>query len=51
MVVGGDSLGKRHIEWNFVSSSASRIERAKREWASGGFDRIEGDDEFIPLPG
>ena len=51
MVIGGASVGKRYIEWNFVSSSAERIAQAKKEWAGGGFDRIDGDEEFIPLPG
>ena len=51
MVVGGEHLGERHIWWNFVSSSRERIEQAKAEWAAGGFDRVDGDDEFIPLPG
>lgn len=50
MVIGGESLGHRHIHWNFVSSSSNRIEQAKQEWANGGFARIDGDDEFIPLP-
>jgi redox-sensitive bicupin YhaK (pirin superfamily) len=51
MVVGGEHLGERTIWWNFVSSSKSRLEQAKEEWASGGFTRINGDDEFISLPG
>lgn len=46
-----DSLGQRHISWNFVSSSRERIEEARQEWAAGGFSRVAGDDEFIPLPG
>ena len=50
MVVGGSPVGERHIYWNFVSSSRERIEDAKQEWRAGGFDRIDGDDEFIPLP-
>ena len=50
MVIGGSSLGQRHIWWNFVSSSKDRIERAKTDWADGRFDPVEGDDEFIPLP-
>ncbi|NNL63255.1 MAG: pirin family protein [Woeseiaceae bacterium] len=50
MVVGGAPVGERHIDWNFVSSSRDRIEAAKQEWRAGGFDRIDGDDEFIPLP-
>jgi redox-sensitive bicupin YhaK (pirin superfamily) len=51
MLLGGDSLGTRHIWWNFVSSSTERIERAKLEWKEGAFPRVPGDDvEFIPLP-
>ncbi len=50
MVIGGESLGKRHIWWNFVSSSKDRIETAKRDWRDGRFDPVPGDDEFIPLP-
>lgn len=50
MVIGGANIGPRHIEWNFVSDSRERIERAKQEWREGGFARVPGDDEFIPLP-
>jgi redox-sensitive bicupin YhaK (pirin superfamily) len=50
MIVGGASLGKRHIWWNFVASSRQRIERAKDDWREGRFEAVPGDDEFIPLP-
>jgi hypothetical protein len=50
MVIGGESVGPRHLWWNFVSSSRERIERAKRDWRSGAFDRVPGETEFIPLP-
>ena len=50
MIIGGASLGKRHIWWNFVSSSKQRIEQAKDDWREGRFDKVPGDDEFIPLP-
>jgi hypothetical protein len=52
MPFGGASQGsKRHIWWNFVSSSRERIERAKEESRTGKFDIVPGDtDEFIPLP-
>ncbi len=58
MLLGGSPVGQRFIYWNFVSSSAERLESVKREWAegpgsrpSGRFPRIPGDDaEFIPLP-
>ena len=51
MVVGGDNLGKRHIYWNFVSSSKERIEQAKSDWREGRFGTVPGETEFIPLPG
>lgn len=50
MVIGGAALGERHIWWNFVSSRPERIEAAKADWREGRFDRVKGDDEFIPLP-
>jgi redox-sensitive bicupin YhaK (pirin superfamily) len=50
MVIGGESLGKRYIYWNFVSSSRERIEQAKSDWRAGKFGKIPGETEFIPLP-
>jgi len=52
VLLGEDSMGgKRHIWWNFVSSSNERIKQAKAEWRAGPFDIVPGDEEeFIPLP-
>jgi redox-sensitive bicupin YhaK (pirin superfamily) len=50
IVVGGSSVGPRHIWWNFVSSSEARIERAKRDWTEMRMGTVPGDDEYIPLP-
>jgi redox-sensitive bicupin YhaK (pirin superfamily) len=50
MVVGGEPLGKRHIYWNFVSSSKERIEQAKSDWREHKFGDVPGETEFIPLP-
>lgn len=50
MVIGGANIGPRYIEWNFVSDSRERIERAKQAWREGHFPRVPGDEEFIPLP-
>lgn len=50
-IVGGEPFGKRHIEWNFVSSRRERIEQAKADWQAGRFPKVPGDEEeFIPLP-
>jgi hypothetical protein len=52
MLVGGEPLGPRFIEWNFVSSRKERIEQAKADWRAGRMKLPDLDhDEFIPLPG
>ena len=51
MLLGGESLGPRFIEWNFVSSRQERIEEAKADWRAGRMKLPDLDhDEFIPLP-
>lgn len=52
MLVGGEPLdARRHLWWNFVSSSKERIEQAKADWEAGRFGLIPGDsEERIPLP-
>jgi redox-sensitive bicupin YhaK (pirin superfamily) len=52
MLLGGEPLGERFIEWNFVSSSKDRIEQAKSDWRAGRMKLPDLDNsEFIPLPG
>jgi redox-sensitive bicupin YhaK (pirin superfamily) len=52
MVLGGEPLGERFLEWNFVSSSRERIEQAKADWRAGRMKLPKDDDqEYIPLPG
>jgi redox-sensitive bicupin YhaK (pirin superfamily) len=52
MLLGGEPLGERFIEWNFVSSSKARIEQAKADWRAGRMKLPDLDNgEFIPLPG
>jgi redox-sensitive bicupin YhaK (pirin superfamily) len=51
MLLGGDPIGPRFIEWNFVSSSKERIEQAKADWRAGRMKLPDLDNkEFIPLP-
>jgi redox-sensitive bicupin YhaK (pirin superfamily) len=51
MLLGGEPLGERFIEWNFVSSTRARIEQAKADWRAGRMKLPDLDnDEFIPLP-
>jgi redox-sensitive bicupin YhaK (pirin superfamily) len=51
MLLGGEPIGERFIEWNFVSSSKERIDQAKADWRAGRMELPQLDDgEFIPLP-
>jgi hypothetical protein len=51
MLLGGEPVGERFIEWNFVSSSRERIEQAKADWRAGRMKLPDLDhDEFVPLP-
>lgn len=48
-LIGGSPLGRRYIEWNFVSSRKNRIDQAREDWRAGRFDKVLGDEvEFIP---
>ena len=52
MLLGGEALAtKRHVWWNFVSSSRDRINQAKEDWQARRFPLVPGDEEeFIPIP-
>jgi hypothetical protein len=52
MLLGGAKLaGERWMDWNFVSSSKERIEKAKDDWQNRRFPLVPGDEvEFVPLP-
>jgi redox-sensitive bicupin YhaK (pirin superfamily) len=51
LLIGGEPVGPRFIEWNFVSSSRERIAQAKADWRAGRMKLPDLDSgEFIPLP-
>jgi hypothetical protein len=51
MLLGGEPIGPRFVEWNFVSSRQERVEEAKADWRAGRMKLPDLDhDEFIPLP-
>ncbi|MBL4858019.1 MAG: pirin family protein [Erythrobacter sp.] len=52
MLLGGEAFeNKRHVWWNFVSSSRDRINQAKEDWREHRFAEVPGDsEERIPLP-
>jgi redox-sensitive bicupin YhaK (pirin superfamily) len=51
MLLGGEPVGPRFIEWNFVSSSQARLDQAKADWRAGRMRLPDSDNgEFMPLP-
>ena len=51
MALGGEPVGERFIDWNFVSSSQARISQAKADWRAGRMRLPDFDNkEFVPLP-
>jgi redox-sensitive bicupin YhaK (pirin superfamily) len=52
MLLGGEAFAtRRHVYWNFVSSSKDRISQAKEDWIERRFPLVPGDEEeFIPFP-
>jgi len=51
MALGGEPVGPRYIDWNFVSSSKERIAHARADWAAGRMKLPYSDNaEFTPLP-
>ncbi|MFT3823387.1 MAG: pirin family protein [Chitinophagaceae bacterium] len=50
-IFGGEPFPEyRHIYWNFVASDLALIEKAKENWSTQNFPKIEGETGFIPLP-
>jgi redox-sensitive bicupin YhaK (pirin superfamily) len=51
MLLGGEPVGERFIQWNFVASSKDRLEQAKADWRAGRMPLPPSDaEERIPLP-
>lgn len=51
MVIAGEPVGERFIDWNFVSSSKERLEQAKADWRAQRMKLPDLDHgSFIPLP-
>lgn len=50
-LIGGAPVGKRFIDWNFVSSQQHRITQARDDWQARRFPLIPGDEaDYSPLP-
>lgn len=49
-LIGGEHVGERLLEWNFVAKDAERLQQAKQDWLEGRFPNVSGETDFIPLP-
>lgn len=51
MLIGGKQFETvPYIEWNFVASNKALIENAKQRWRDQTFEKIEGEEGYVPLP-
>ncbi|SNR93290.1 pirin family protein [Pseudomonas segetis] len=51
VIIGGEPLGPRRMNWNFVSSDPQLIEQARQNWAAQQWPSVPGETARIELPG
>ncbi|MCK9539268.1 pirin family protein [Dokdonella sp.] len=52
VLLGGAPLdAPRYLWWNYVASSEALLAEARQAWREQRYAMVEGDPEFIPLPG
>lgn len=49
-LIGGQSLGPRRLNWNFVASDPALIELARERWKNNDWPRVAGETARIELP-
>ncbi|WP_372867543.1 pirin family protein [Pseudomonas sp.] len=50
VLIGGQSLGPRRIDWNFVASDPALIEQARERWKNNDWPKVPGETSRIELP-
>lgn len=50
VIIGGEPLGERYLDWNFVSSSKDRLKQARDAWMNGEMKLPDGETETIAYP-
>jgi redox-sensitive bicupin YhaK (pirin superfamily) len=50
VLIGGEPLGPRRLNWNFVASNPQLIDKARQRWASGDWPTVPGETARIELP-
>lgn len=49
-LIGGEPIGPRRMNWNFVSSDPALIDQARTRWAAGDWPKVPGESVRIELP-
>lgn len=49
-LIGGEPIGPRRMNWNFVASTPQLIDQARQRWAAGDWPTVPGETTRIELP-
>ena len=49
-LIGGEPIGPRRINWNFVASDPALIDQARQRWAAQDWPTVPGETDRIELP-
>ena len=49
-LIGGEPIGPRRINWNFVATTPELIDQARQRWAAGDWPQVLGETTRIELP-
>ncbi|MGA4530294.1 pirin family protein [Ectopseudomonas chengduensis] len=49
-LIGGEPIGPRRINWNFVATTPELIDQARQRWAAGDWPQVPGETTRIELP-
>ena len=49
-LIGGEPIGPRRMNWNFVASTPELIDQARQRWAAGDWPQVPGETTRIELP-
>lgn len=50
VMIGGEPIGPRRMNWNFVASTPELIDQARQRWAAGDWPQVPGESTRIELP-
>ena len=50
VLIGGEPIGPRRINWNFVASNPVLIDQARQRWAAQDWPTVPGETDRIELP-